>query len=379
MTKSNIFDIARQFVFPAPVKSIESYGGGIINDTYLVNFSGSSRVPSPTARTGQRAILQRINSAVFPQPELIMHNLQRVLTHVEAKLTSEDSLYSFIMPPIYQTQDGSAFFRDHHSYYWRALGYIERTRTYDTMKNRRQAHETGVALARFHLLVDDLPVQQLQDTLPGFHVTPKYLQLFDDVWADNHTPKAAANGEAGMLDDCVRIINEHRSLASVLENAKPPLPLRVIHGDPKLNNFLFDDQSDTVVSLIDLDTVKPGLLHYDLGDCIRSSCNLSGEFPDNIDSVNFDRDICQAILQGYLQTAAAHLTTQDLNLVYDCIRLLPFELGLRFITDHLQGDAYFKVKSHGDNLYRAKVQFRLMQSIEQQAFEIQKVVEQLYQ
>jgi len=367
--------IAEQFAFPAPVKSIQAYGGGIINDTYLVNFADVTVTPG--ARTGQKAILQRINSAVFSHPEWIMHNLQIVLAHTEAKLAKSNSSFTFTMPPIYRTKDDLSFYRDHDSHCWRAMGFIERTRTYDTVTDQRQAHEAGMALSRFHLLMDDLPIHQLKDTLPGFHVTPRYLQHFDTVWANTQRSKRHTKQEIGIIDECIRVINEHRSLAGVLENADPPLPLQVIHGDPKLNNFLFDQQSETVVSLIDLDTVKPGLLHYDLGDRIRSTCYVSGEFPDNIESVVFDRNICEALLQGYIHTSAARLRHQDLDLVYDCIRLLPFELGLRFFTDHLLDDRYFKVQSPGDNLYRARVQFRLLRSVEQQASEIRKLIKQL--
>ena len=372
---SDPFAIAAQFAFPAAVKSIEAYGGGIINDTYLVSFA-DIKAPQ-NARTGQRAILQCINSSVFPHPEWIMQNLQKVLLHTEAILARGDASLNFIMPPIYQTKDDSPCYRDQNSHYWRAMGFIERTRNYDTVTNQRQAHEAGVALARFHLLMGDLPIHQLKDTLPGFHVTPQYLQHFDNVWGNLQASKSHTRHEMIMVDDCLRVINEHRTLAGVLEYADPPLPLQVIHGDPKLNNFLFDQQTDTVVSLIDLDTVKPGLLHYDLGDCLRSTCNLSGEFPANIESVVFDRKICEALLQGYIHTAANRLRRQDLELVYDCIRLLPFELGLRFFTDHLLNDRYFKVTSHGDNLYRARVQFRLLRSIEQQASELQQLIKQL--
>lgn len=149
-----------------------------------------------------------------------------------------------------------------------------------------------------------------------------------------------------------------------------------MHGDPKLNNILFDERSGKAVSLIDLDTVKPGFIHYDIGDCIRSCCNTAGEMPLDIQDVHFSVDDFEAILQGYLTRAMDLLTEHDFERLYDVARLLPFELGLRFFTDYLNGNRYFKVESDDDNLYRAQVQFQLLNSIENQERQIREIVAQ---
>jgi Ser/Thr protein kinase RdoA (MazF antagonist) len=145
----------------------------------------------------------------------------------------------------------------------------------------------------------------------------------------------------------------------------------VIHGDPKLNNILFDASSGLAVAMIDLDTVKPGLIHYDLGDCLRSCCNRAGE--GGAESVEFDVAICREVLAGYFAAAEQFLTEPDIAYLFDAIRLLPFELGLRFLTDHLAGDRYFHVTEPGQNLRRAQVQFRLVASIERQEKAIRSV------
>jgi Ser/Thr protein kinase RdoA (MazF antagonist) len=162
----------------------------------------------------------------------------------------------------------------------------------------------------------------------------------------------------------------------VLENARAEgrLMLRVIHGDPKVNNIMMDTASGQAISIIDLDTVKPGLVHYDIGDCMRSGCNPLGEETGEWEKVSFDIDCCRAILEGYLRTARTFLSEDDFAYLYDSIRLIAFELGLRFFTDCLEGDVYFRVKGPGHNLARALVQFRLTRSIEEQENAIRAII-----
>ena len=165
---------------------------------------------------------------------------------------------------------------------------------------------------------------------------------------------------------CLDFANARGGIVDTLESARRAgrLPVRVIHGDPKLDNLLFDESGRQVVALIDLDTAQPGLVHYDLGDCLRSACNPAGESPKDPREAHFDLDLCRAILKGYLDETRGFLTSEELHLLPVAARLIPFELGLRFLTDHLNGDRYFKVAYRGHNLLRAATQFRLTASIE---------------
>jgi Ser/Thr protein kinase RdoA (MazF antagonist) len=178
---------------------------------------------------------------------------------------------------------------------------------------------------------------------------------------------------------CTAFVAQRRSWAGVLEDARErgELRLRPIHGDPKINNILIDDSTGHAVSIVDLDTVKPGLIHYDVGDCLRSCCNVLGEETEQFDAVRFDVELCRAILRGYLAEARSFLTATDYAYLYDCIRLISFELGLRFFTDHLEGDVYFKARHRQHNLCRALVQFRLTESIEAQEHDIRAIVADL--
>jgi Ser/Thr protein kinase RdoA (MazF antagonist) len=221
-------------------------------------------------------------------------------------------------------------------------------------------------------LISDLDPARLHDTLPGFHVTPRYVEHYDRV-------RAGVTPQSDEVRWGMRFVEQCRGWASVLEDAlaRGELRLRPIHGDPKINNFMIDEDTGRAVSLIDLDTVKPGLVHYDIGDCLRSCCNPLGEETTRFDEIQFDLDLCRAILEGYLSVAAGFLDAHDVAYLYECVRTIAFELGLRFFTDHLEGDAYFKVKHRQHNLHRGLVQFRLAESIEAQADEIRAIVAEL--
>lgn len=344
-------DIAAAFDLDGQIRDVRSYGHGLINDSFIV-----------TLRTGRQVILQRINRRVFPKPALIMENLRILVEHVrQRQAKAGPTARELRLPEVFTARDGKDFVIDAEGGFWRAMGFIENTRTFETITDATQAEEVGFGLGRFHALIHDLDPERLHETLPGFHHAPGYFARF--LRASAQPRRAAASQD---LLYCLSFVELRWNLTRVLETAKREgkLAIRPIHGDTKLNNFLFDVKSGRAVSLIDLDTVQPGLIHYDIGDCLRSGANPAGESPQDIASVRFDLDICRAILKHYLAETRGFLTQNDYHYLYDAIRLIPFELGLRFLTDHLEGDRYFKSAWPGQNLHRAVVQFRLTASIE---------------
>ena len=333
------------------ILQIKPLGNGLINDTYWVN-------------TNQHDfILQRINQHVFQHPEKILDNLLQLQKHLKNKPNNAVHLQ---LPSIIQTTDGQHSLRDHQNQSWRALEFITRSESRETLSNQTEAAQVGLALGHFHSLFSDLDTQLLVDTLPGFHVTPSYFQAYLE---------ASTLACDFMQDDeyhyCQDFIQQQQHRIDSLEIARQQglLKDRVIHGDPKLNNFLFACDSDEIISLIDLDTVKPGLIHYDIGDCLRSSCHKH-------DGNRFDLELAEIILQNYIQEAGKMMTQADYDFLYDAIWLIPFELGLRFFTDYLQGNRYFKTSEPLQNLKRAVAQFELCSDIERQKPPLLKLIAQ---
>lgn len=358
---TDLYQIAQQFARASRVTNVESYGSGNVNDTYLVTLDGQE-----AAIGADKFILQRINQHVFPQPKLILVNMRVFTEYMRQRLSQEgQGNRRWEAPVVIQNRSGKDYTVDEAGGFWRAISLIERAKTYARIRDAAHAREAGYALGRFHSLISDLDPSRLYDTLPGFHITPQYLANYDRVLAERlkQTRQEQAEVAYGL-----QFVAARRAWAGVLEEARAAgkLTLRTMHGDPKVDNILIDDHSGQAVSLIDLDTVKPGLVHYDIGDCLRSCCNPAGEETTDLGAVRFDLALCQTILEGYLDEAARFFSVADYAYLYDAIRLIAFELGLRFFSDHLAGNVYFKVKHPQHNLQRALVQFRLVEEIEAQ-------------
>lgn len=330
-----MLNIATQFSLES-VENITELGNGLINDTYLV----------ATARS--QFVLQKMNDRVFLRPEQIMDNLA---TLAESDWGEAASLLK--IPEIIKTQAQQNFVRDDSGQIWRALSFIENTISLESIRTLLDAEEAGLALGRFHRIINRIHSDRFYDTLPGFHIATEYYQKY------LLTLEGASNSEnSPEYRYCTDYIETHAQLTNSLEDAKNNglLPVKIIHGDPKLNNFLFDKTTQKIVSLIDLDTVKPGLLHYDIGDCLRSLCQTR-------DPVGFDLVVCEAVLENYLAAMEGAFSSADYRFLYPAIRLIPFELGLRFFTDYLEGNRYFKVSGLEQNLHRAVEQFQLSENI----------------
>mgnify|MGYP006278336349 FL=1 len=361
--------VAEAFDLPDAVRSIAPLGNGNVNDTFMVEAGE------------HRYVLQRLNTQVFRQPELVMRNLQVLDRHVQQRLQADQDPATPLLagrrwelPRVICTRDAAqAWHCCQSGGFWRTLTYVNDARSVEVIEHRHQARELGWGLGLFHHLISDLPVDQLADTLEGFHITPRYLEAYHRELVRTDQPSSP------LADECVAFIRDREVFASVLEQAKErgELPLRPIHGDPKINNMLLDRGSGEAIALIDLDTVKPGLVHYDIGDCLRSCCNPLGEETTAFADVRFDLDLAAAILEGYLEVAGRFLTPTELRYIPDAARLISFELGLRFFSDYLAGNTYFKAEHPEHNLHRAVVQFRLTASIEAQEPALRALVNQL--
>ena len=359
----DLIAIADQFKLEGKITDVREFGSGNINSTFLVT---TERSPF---------ILQRLNTTVFCQPELVMNNICVLSAHVSHKLqqVTLPSNRRWLIPHIIPTRDEQNYWLAEDNSFWRGISFIDNAQSFDTIQDFQHAREIGYGLGMFHSSIDDLRVNKLADTIEGFHITPNYLQHYQRVL---NTAKFKSSPE---LNYCLKFISDRPKFPYVLESAKAlgKLNLRTIHGDPKINNIMIDCSSKQAVAMIDLDTVKPGLVHYDIGDCLRSGCNPLGEETPNWERVTFEPELARAILQGYLPIARNFLTNNDYKYIYESIRLLAFELGLRFLTDYLEGNIYFSVEHPEHNLARALVQFKLTQSIETQETIIRQIIDKV--
>jgi len=363
--KKYVADAAEQFIPRGRLIDIREFGSGNINKTFLVTLDDGGE---------KYFILQCINTKVFHHPELVTRNIRVVTEHMHSRLGSAslDGRH-WEIPLVLAASDGHDFWIDPGGSFWRASSFIDRSRSFDTIKDTGHAKEVGYALGLFHNLLSDLPPHRLSDTLKGFHITPLYLEHYGKVLAKHKTDRSPE------VEHCLKFIRKRSVFAHVLENARTggKLRLSVIHGDPKVNNIMIDTDTQKAVCIIDLDTVRSGLIHYDIGDCLRSGCNPAGEETEQVETVCFDLDLCSAILQGYFSVAREFLSMNDFDFIYDSIRLLTFELGLRFFTDFLEGNVYFRVSRPDHNLIRALVQFKLTESIESQEAPVRTIIKSL--
>jgi len=380
-----LFKITSDFQIAGEITSVNRYGNGNINDSYLVTTNCPQQ---------KKYILQKINAHVFLKPDLLMQNICTVTEHIENKLTDSHKWQVF---SVVKTKSGHGFHVSDKGSHWRMISFIEDSESFDVIQSDAQAYKLGSALGVFHSLVSDLSPDRLATVLDGFHVTPCYLKHYDQVikrtpFSDeiNFHIASAEAAPSSQLDlmitqlksyACNFIVN-NRSLATVLETAKEGriLSLRIMHGDPKINNVMFHKITGDAISIIDLDTVEPGLIQYDIGDCIRSSCNTLGEEAgEQWQDVTFDIEKFRCILQGYISEAKNFLTADDYDYLYHAIFTITFELGLRFFTDYLEGNSYFsKIDYEEQNLFRGLTQFKLAESIQTNRNKIEKIIMQLY-
>jgi Ser/Thr protein kinase RdoA (MazF antagonist) len=323
---------------------ISTLGEGNINDTFLVRSAEKTFV------------LQRINNSVFPDPDILITNLHHLSEHLASHQDTAAPHWEDAV--LIAALDGSPSAHHSDGSVWRALSYIKDSICFTRAETTFQAEQTGWALGHFHRRLTGLDTDKMQIPLPGFHHLANYLQQYTRM-----NPKQL-KGTSSEVQFCMETIQENRESALILEKSysSGKTASRIIHGDPKIGNVLFDKKTGLAKSLIDLDTVGPGLLQHDIGDCLRSVCNRGGE-TGRIDDVLFDLNLCRVTLEGYCKAAAEFLTLLDRELIYEGTKAITYELGLRFFMDYLQGNIYFKCNTPEETLKKALVQFTLLQDI----------------
>ena len=356
-TRPDLFALTRRFQIYGEFVSGEPYGSGHINDTYRLRFE--------QAGTPVRYLLQRVNHNVFKDPPALMQNIQRVTSHISGKLCGQPGGSRRVLTLI-PADDGRPYVQDEGGNYWRIYLFIERARTYDAVQSTRQAFEAARAFGTFQKMLSDLTAPKLHETIPGFHNTPKrFAALEAAITSDVLNRACLAKSE-------IEFALSHRAMTSVLLDSG--LPERVTHNDTKFNNVMLDDASGEGVCVIDLDTVMPGLALYDFGDMVRTTTCLATEDELDLSKVRVEIPMFEALVKGYLTSAGSFLTPAEKQLLTFSGKLITFEIGIRFLTDYLVGDSYFKVRRDGHNLDRCRTQFKLVQSLEENDNAMQSII-----
>jgi hypothetical protein len=353
----NANSVLNQFEFRGKFASIAPYGSGHINDTYCATFLDAGRP--------RRFILQRINSGIFKNPVAVMKNIQRTTSHLAAQILGEPDSERRVLRLI-SARDGECWHIDPHGHYWRAYQFVENSRTYDAVESADQAFQAAKAFGSFQRHLVNLPAPRLCDTIPDFHHTPRRFAAMESTISSDVVNRAVlARAE-------IDFALARHAIVSVLLDAN--LPERVTHNDTKLNNVLLDSTTGEAVCVIDLDTVMPGLAPFDFGDMVRTTTSPAKEDEQDLSRIVMQYSMFEALVRGYFEGAGSFLTKQEKDHLVFAGKLITFEQGLRFLTDYLAGDSYYKTHRDGQNLDRCRTQFKLVESIEEQEERMERLV-----
>jgi Putative homoserine kinase type II (protein kinase fold) len=354
----HLLAIVSKFDISGEISNISPLGTGLINDSYLVRTT-ENKTPD--------YVLQRINHAIFQNVDILQNNIHAVTKHIRKKLTEKgetdiDRKVLTFLP----AEDGKLYYYTGNEY-WRLMYYIPRSKTYETI-NPELSYQTGIAFGDFQSMLADIP-DRLEETIPNFHNMEFRLKQFDEALEAN---------SAGKLEEVKEIVEEIKQRAENMCKAERlfregKLPKRICHCDTKVNNVLFNED-DTILCVIDLDTVMPSFIFSDYGDFLRTAANTGPEDDPNLDNINFNPDIFTAFTKGYLQSAKSFLTPVETeNLPYAAM-LFPYMQCVRFLTDYLNGDTYYKINYPEHNLIRTRAQLKLLQSVEANEELMKKVI-----
>lgn len=356
-------DICSHFSIEGTFIEAEPYGTGHINDTYASMY----RTDSATVRY----IHQRINHSIFKDVEKLMENIERVTAHVREKVTEQGGDPMRESLNLVPAEDGSSFFRDSGGNSWRTYKFIEGACTYDIIEKPMHVFNASAAFGSFQKMLSDLPGERLFETIPDFHNTKKRFRIF--VQTLEKDPVNRARDVKNEIDFVLKREHEASVLVELLENGD--VPERVTHNDTKFNNVMIDDETDEGICVIDLDTVMPGLVMYDFGDSVRIGASTALEDEKDLSKVHMDISLFEQLTGGYLRTAREFLTPPEIENLAFSAKLLTFECGMRFLTDHIDGDNYFKVHREGHNLDRCRTQFKMVHEMEEQMEDMESIIE----
>lgn len=330
----------------------EPYGNGHINDTFLT-----------VTENGKRYILQRINHFIFTKPQEIMANIVAVTEHIRKKVAAEGGDSERCTLSVVKTDKGEDFYKDSIGSFWRLYDFTERTVTKERVNNKKEFLDCAEAFGHFQCQLADFDASTLFEAIPNFHNTPvRYENLMKAIEKD-------PLGRVAEVREEIKFVTDRAEFVKTLELAREEgrLPLRVTHNDTKLNNILFDEKTDAPVCVIDLDTVMPGYSVNDFGDSIRFGANTAAEDEKDLSKVSLDLELYHTYAEGFLRGCEGKLTDAEIELLPVGAMMMTMECGIRFLTDYIEGDTYFRISRPEHNLDRCHTQFALVADMEAKA------------
>lgn len=359
LEKQELFSLIDHFLVRGKIDDVKPLGSGLINDTFQVVVDGQPQF-----------VLQRINHHIFSDVHLLMANIQRVTTHLQRKMEMEpddfplQAVLNFIPTP-----SGQLFYRDDKGNYWRLAQYISGTTCIEQMQIESQAEAAGWAFGQFHTLLQDLNPKEIGEIIPRFHHIGWRLEQFEEALEKD---LAGRSKDIKVEIDWVR--ERKNTMMTLLQWGEAGLlPTRILHYDTKINNVLFDADG-RVHSVIDLDTVMPGFVAYDVGDAIRSIINTRPEDEPDVEKIALNFKFFEAFIRGYLTATAQWLNKKELDSLIFGVLLLPYMQSVRFLTDFLNGDNYYKIAHVNHNLQRAQAQMRLVELLERNRGNLEQII-----
>lgn len=358
-------EVFQAFQFKGSLVSCERYGSGHINETYKLITEGEEG--------SKEYILQKINHQIFQDVPGLMKNIDGVTTFLRSKIVTENGDPDRETLNLVPARDGMVYYQDRDKEYWRAYYFIKGASCYDAVERPEDFYESGKAFGRFQGLLADYPAEELTETIPNFHNTPVRFETFLKA------VKEDVCGRAGQVAEEIRFLMDRESEMGIAMNMlkNKELPLRVTHNDTKLNNIMIDDVTRKAICVIDLDTIMPGFSMFDFGDAIRFGANTAAEDETDLSKVSLSLPLFEIYTKGFLEGCSGNLTENEVKMLPWGAKLMTMENGLRFLTDYLEGDHYFRIHREHHNLDRARCQIALALDMEKKWSEMEKIVERV--
>ncbi len=351
-TPETIDEAIRAFCVKGVPQESRPYGNGHINDTFLLVCEDGGRE--------NKYILQRMNHSIFKDPAALMENVANVTSYLRKVISERGGDPDRETLTVVRTKSGENYYEDSYHNFWRIFLFIDDTVCLEKVESPQDFYHSGVAFGGFQRQLSAFPAHTLHETIPRFHHTPSRFQALKKAVEEDPL------GRARTVQAEIRFALDREADTHVLTDLleQGGLPLRVTHNDTKLNNILLDAETKKALCIIDLDTVMPGLSLYDFGDSIRFGASTGAEDEQDLSKIEMDLTLYEAFTKGFLEGSAGSLTDREVSLLPMGARLMTYECGIRFLTDFLMGDTYFKIHRENQNLDRTRTQFKLVADME---------------